>query len=115
MLGAIAITSLALASCTLPYLHSPSLEKATAAASDTLPSEADALKPFDDQLTNMDTFAAQEDLSVARYWAGVRDGHLARLIALDQSARLGRLANQIDSRLICEVKPRAGGCEVRGG
>jgi len=89
-----------LSSCAPIYLHSPSLEKSTSAAAKGLPAEADALKPFDDQIANLDKFAHDEDLAVARYWTGTRDAHFARLIAMPSlSKRRTYLASVVDERI----------------
>jgi len=82
------------------YLNSPSLQKSTADVATSLPSEKDALQPFDDQVTALNAFAAQEDRGVALYWVEVRDAHFARLIARDRpDARTKRIDTQIGHRL----------------
>jgi hypothetical protein len=87
--------------CAGVHIYSPSLDTATAAAAKNLPPEAEALKPFDDQLGNLGTFATQENQAAARFWVGVRDAHFVRLIAMDGSTdRSKRLASEIDNRLI---------------
>jgi len=89
-----------LAGCAAPlYLHSPSLEKATAKAATSLPDQATALKPFDDQLTALAAFAAREDLAVAQYWTTVRDAHFMRLIAMSERERSETLLRRINDRL----------------
>jgi hypothetical protein len=95
-------TALLLASCAGPlYIHSPSMEKAAASAAAALPNETDALKAFDEQLANLDRFAADEDLAASRYWTGARDAHFVRLIAMDRSIdRSRRLTQQVDRRLV---------------
>jgi hypothetical protein len=90
-----------LAGCAAPiYLHSPSLETATAKASTSLPDTATALKPFDDQFAALTAFAAREDLAVAQYWTTVRDAHFQQILALDvETDRRAALRQLIDNRL----------------
>ena len=93
--------ALLLTACAGPlYVHSPSLEKATATAATALPNEAEALTPFEEQMANLDRFASKEDMAVTRYWIGVRDAHFIRLIAMAPSDRKQRLMAQVDQRLI---------------
>ena len=74
--------------------------EATAKASTSLPDQASALKPFDDQLAALTAFAAREDLAVAQYWTTVRDAHFMNLIALDvETDRRNTLGRFIDDRL----------------
>ena len=93
--------SLLVSSCAGPvYLHSPSLEQATAASASAMPDAATALKPFDDQLANLSAFAAREDLGVARYWSAVRDGEVARILAQrDPGVQRRLLGASVDRRL----------------
>jgi len=104
---------LLLPSCAAPiYLHSPSLEQATAASADAMPDAATALKPFDDQLANLGAFAGREDLAVARYWTGTRDADVARILAQrDVVVQRRMLASSIGRRL----QSLAGSADPRAG
>jgi len=95
------IFAMPVTACAAPiYLHSPSLEKATAKASTSLPDQASALKPFDDQLAALTAFAAREDIAVAEYWTTVRESHFMNLIALDvETDRRHTLGRVIGTRL----------------
>lgn len=82
------------------YLHSPSLEASTSKAAAAWPSEADTLKPFDDQLANLATFADTEDLAAAKFWTTFRDEHFTQIIAVSSRAQQQVIVRrQIDKRL----------------
>ena len=99
--GALALPlCLSLASCAGVHINSPSLEATTAKAAAAMPAEAAAMKPFDEQLSNLSAFAGREDLGVARYWTDVRDAHFVRLIAMDGGTdRRDGIAKQVERRL----------------
>lgn len=104
---------LMLTGCAGPvYLHSPSLEKATAASADAMPDAATALKPFDDQLANLNAFAARENLGVAGYWTATRDGDIARILAQrDPTVQRRQLTVSVNRRL----QTLAGSAVASGG
>jgi hypothetical protein len=96
---------LLLSGCQSVYLHDEGLKTSTAKAHEALAGVA-PLKPFDDQLANLEAFAQREDLAVAEYWTGVRDKDFTSLLAHPEDKRPGILRGLIDDRLHRLLKPQ---------
>lgn len=89
------LAAMALSGCGL-YLHDSRLVTPATNAEISL-TAASTTAAFDTQLTHLKSFAAEEDLAVARYLVALRDHDMARLIAGNYQTPL--LATVIDDRI----------------
>lgn len=90
--------SLLLSGCGSVYLHDEGLKTTTGKAHEALAGVA-PLKPFDDQLANLEEFAKREDQGVADYWTAVRDKHFDGLLLPDAIDRTKRINDASKLRL----------------
>lgn len=88
---------LLLSGCQSVYLHDEGLKTSTAKAHEAL-AGATPLKPFDDQLANLEAFAQREDLAVADFWTAARDAHLNGLIAAGDEGIRRRMPGEVSKR-----------------
>lgn len=95
---------LLLSGCQSVYLHDEGLKTSTAKAHEAL-AGVTPLKPFDDQLANLEAFAQREDQGVAEYWTAVRDAHFDGVLLPDTKNRESRMRTNIDKRLAILVGP----------
>ncbi len=89
---------LLLSGCQSVYLHDEGLKTSTAKAHEAL-AGVTPLKPFDDQLANLEAFAQREDLAAAEFWAGVRDKHFNAYLSLGEDGRIDFMGKYIWARL----------------
>lgn len=89
---------LLLSGCGSIYLHDEGLKTSTGKAHEALAGVA-PLKPFDDQLANLDAFAKREDQGVADYWAAVRDAHFSGLLTAGDAALRREMQAYVGNRL----------------
>lgn len=88
---------LLLSGCGSVYLHDEGLKTSTAKAHEAL-TGVTPLKPFDDQLANLEAFAQREDLAVAEFWAGVRDKHFNAYLSSGGAGRIKFMSKYIADR-----------------
>ena len=96
--AALLASQLLVSACSSVYLHDEGLKTSTGKAHEAL-TGASPLKPFDDQLANLEAFAKREDLAVADYWAAVRDKHFNAALAYDSAERKSAMEEYIGIRL----------------
>jgi hypothetical protein len=89
---------LMLSGCQSVYLHDEGLQTSTGKAHEAL-AGVTPLKPFDDQLANLEQFAQREDLAVADYWTAVRDAHFDALLTEGDSGLQGQMKIYVADRL----------------
>lgn len=89
---------LLLSGCQSVYLHDEGLKTSTGKAHEALAGVA-PLKPFDDQLANLEQYAQREDQGVAEYWTAVRDAHFDGVLLPDGANRASRMTSYIERRL----------------
>lgn len=89
---------LLLSGCQSVYLHDEGLKTSTAKAHEAL-AGVTPLKPFDDQLANLEAFAKREDLAVAKYWVAARDAHFSGLLTTPEANLQREMEHYVDERL----------------
>jgi hypothetical protein len=92
------LTACLLSGCSSVYLHDAGLQTSTGKAHEAL-AGVTPLKPFDDQLANLEAFAAREDQGVADYWTAVRDTHFDGLLTAGDAGLRSEMKFYVDERL----------------